>query len=188
MSDIRIVPATGERFADVGTLLGPRGGPGGCWCMLWRMKRKDYDAAGAEGRKAAMQAVFASDRACGLLAYDGETPVGWCSIAPRSAFPRLEGSRILAPVDDAPVWSITCFFIARDHRRGGLSVRLLGAAADHVVRLGGSVVEGYPVDPDRKDYPAAYAWVGLAGAYRKAGFQEVARRSPTRPIMRRYLG
>jgi hypothetical protein len=30
----------------------------------------------------------------------------------------------------------------------------------------------------------AFAWNGLAAAFRKAGFREVARRSPTRPIMR----
>ena len=168
-------------------LMGPKGGPGGCWCMLWRLRAKDYDTAGPEGRRQGMRAAFGGSIPPGLLAYDDETPVGWCSLAPRSAFPRLETSRVLKPVDDADVWSITCFFIAKSHRRTGMTVKLLEAAADFVAGQGGAILEGYPVDPGRKDYPSAYAWVGLADAFRKAGFEEVARRSDTRPIMRRVL-
>jgi hypothetical protein len=68
-----------------------------------------------------------------------------------------------------------------------MAQRLLQAAGDFVRSQGGSMIEGYPVDPVKKPYPAAYAWTGFAGSFRNAGFREVARRSETRPIMRRQL-
>ncbi len=119
----------------------------------------------------------------GLLAYAGDQPVGWCSVRPREEFVRLEGSRVLAPVDDQPVWSITCFFITKDFRRQGVSTELLKAAIKHVKKSGGRIVEGYPIEPKDKQ-PDAFVWTGLASAYVAAGFKEVARRSATRPIMR----
>ncbi|MBI1386143.1 MAG: GNAT family N-acetyltransferase [Rhizobiales bacterium] len=182
-----IHPATSDRWPDFESLMGVKGGVGGCWCMLWRYTKRDYDAAGPQGRHAAMADVFAAERPPGLLAYVDGAPVGWCSLAPRAAFPRLATSRVLAPVDEAEVWSVTCFFIARSHRRKGLSVQLLNAASAFAARHGARILEGYPNDPQGADYPAAYSWIGLASAYRKAGFQEVARRSPTRPVMRRRL-
>jgi GNAT superfamily N-acetyltransferase len=122
----------------------------------------------------------------GVLAYVGGEPAGWCAVAPREATPRLEGSRLLARVDAQPVWSITCLFVARAHRRRGLSVELLRAACAQARAHGARLVEGYPVDRDAAQ-PDAFVWHGLASAFRKAGFREVARRSPTRPIMRRSL-
>jgi hypothetical protein len=66
-------------------------------------------------------------------------------------------------------------------------VQLLRAAVKHVQGRGGKVVEGYPIEPKSNDMPAPFAWVGLAPAFLSAGFKEVARRSDTRPIMRRRV-
>jgi GNAT superfamily N-acetyltransferase len=87
-------------------------------------------------------------------------------------------------VDDRPAWSVSCLFVRKDQRRKGLSVRLLRAAVEHVKGQGGSIVEGYPVQPKAETMPSAFAWTGLASAFRAAGFREVARRSDTRPVMR----
>jgi GNAT superfamily N-acetyltransferase len=120
----------------------------------------------------------------GIFGYlDGE-PVGWCAVAPREAYSALARSRILQPVDDKPVWSVSCLFVRKDRRKQGLSVQLLRAAVEHVKGQGGTVVEGYPVEPKQANMPAAFAWTGLAAAFLAAGFREVARRSDTRPIMR----
>jgi GNAT superfamily N-acetyltransferase len=89
----------------------------------------------------------------------------------------------LKRVDEEPVWSVVCFFVTKEHRRSGVSVKLLKAAIDFVRERGGRVVEGYPIEP-KKDQPDAFVWTGLAAAFRKAGFREVERRSETRPIMR----
>ena len=95
--------------------------------------------------------------------------------------------RGLAPLDETPVWSVTCFFVAKDFRRQGVTVKLLRAAVEFVRERGGRVVEGYPVEPYSDAMPAAFAWTGLAAAFRKAGFKECARRSAARPIMRYVL-
>ncbi len=182
-----IVPATADRWGDLEAVLGPKGGAGGCWCMLWRIPRKDYDA-GKNGRnRQELRTLVHGQSPPGLIAYVDNEPAGWCSVAPRSEFPQLARSRILKPIDDVPVWSISCFVIVRHYRLIGLSVAMLGAAAEFARDRGGTFVEGYPVEPHRGDYPAVYAWTGLASAYRKAGFTEVGRRSPTRPIMRKSL-
>jgi len=131
-----------------------------------------------------MKKLVSSGVVPGILAYAGGEPVGWCAIQPRPSYPALERSRVLSPVDDEPVWSITCFFIARPHRARGVSVELIKAAVAHARRSGVRIVEGYPVEPRKGRMPDAFAWTGLPTAFRKAGFAEVARRSPTRPIMR----
>ncbi len=105
-------------------------------------------------------------------------------MAPRSAFPVLEGSRVLKRIDAEPVWSVVCFFIEKSFRRRGLTVGLLRAAVRHATSGGARIVEGYPVDPKKRPMPDVFAYTGLASAYRQAGFVEVARRSETRPIMR----
>ena len=142
---------------------------------------------GASNRKA-MRRIVQSGQTPGVLAYVGSDPVGWCSVAPRPQFGYLERSRVLAPVDERPVWSVTCLFVARPFRRRGFSVRLLKAAVALVRRQGGRIVEGYPVEVARDALPDVFAWTGLAAAYRRAGFREAARRSATRPIMRYYIG
>jgi GNAT superfamily N-acetyltransferase len=85
------------------------------------------------------------------------------------------------------VWSVTCLFIARPYRRRGLSVELLKAASKYAARRGARILEGYPVEPKKGRLPDAFAWTGLVSAFRAAGFDEAARHSASRPIMRRVL-
>ena len=61
---------------------------------------------------------------------------------------------------------------------------MLKAGVDLAMKLGARMVEGYPVEPKKNPMPDVFAWTGIASAFRKAGFQEVARRSPMRPVMR----
>jgi GNAT superfamily N-acetyltransferase len=177
-------PLTPGRWPDLVRLFGPRGACAGCWCMYWRRRRSEFVRGKGAGNRSAFRRIVLSGEVPGVLAYDGPEPVAWCAVAPRQAYPVLGNSRILEPVDDEPVWSITCLFVHRDYRRNGVTVPLLRAAVDHVGRKGGRVVEGYPIEPKKGDIPAVFAWTGLASAFRKAGFKEVARRSATRPIMR----
>ncbi|WP_319022467.1 GNAT family N-acetyltransferase [Meridianimarinicoccus sp. MJW13] len=178
-----ITPADWSGFQ---TVMGPKGGCGGCWCRLWRVPKKVHDADKGDGNRDAMRALFDSGAVPGLLAMDGATPVGWISVAPRTEFPGLKASRILQPVDDLPVWSVSCFLVMPPYRRQGLSVHLLQAACAFASERGAPAIEGYPIDGKDK-YPPVYGWTGFAGAYRSAGFTEIARRSRTRPIMRKSL-
>jgi GNAT superfamily N-acetyltransferase len=152
--------------------------------MFWRLPRREFNAGKGDGNKEAMRALVQSGEVPGILGYADGRAVGWCAVAPRAEYSALDRSRILKPVDDSPVWSVSCLFVEKSHRRRGVSVQLLRAAVEHVRIRGGGVVEGYPHEPAKGDAPAAFVWTGLASAFAKAGFVEVARRSPTRPIMR----
>jgi GNAT superfamily N-acetyltransferase len=155
--------------------------------MWWRLPRADYDRMKGEVNRQALHSIIASGEIPGLLAYLGGRPIGWCSVAPREVFPVLDRSRVLKRVDDEPVWSVVCFFIAKEFRRQGLSLGLLEAALAYAHREGAKIVEGYPHDVGDEEAPAVFVHTGLAPAFRKAGFKEVARRSPKRPIMRFYI-
>lgn len=184
---LAIRPLTAARWKDLETLFGKRGACGGCWCMFWRLARAAFVKQKGDGNRRAFKRLVRKGAEPGLIAYDGRVPVGWCAIAPRADYPALARSRILRPIDAERVWSVSCLFVARPYRRRGVSTRLLEAAADHARRHGARIVEGYPVEPKQEKLPDAFVWTGLASAFRHAGFREVARRSPTRPIMRKEL-
>jgi GNAT superfamily N-acetyltransferase len=156
--------------------------------MWWRRTRSAFDQQKGEQNKHAFHALVQAGDVPGLLAYANEQPIGWCAIAPRTAYLRLEHSRVLKRIDDAPVWSITCLFVARPFRRQGVSVGLLRAAMAFAATRGAGIVEGYPVIPRTPTMPAAFAWTGTLSAFRQAGFVEALRRSQARPIMRAVLG
>ncbi len=179
-------PLTPERWPDVVKLFGPRGACAGCWCMFPRNTTSEGSTSGEPNRRA-FRKLVASGNPPGILAYEGDAPVGWVAIAPREEYRRFERSRILQPVDDRPVWSVPCFFIARSHRGRGLTVALLEAACAWARSRGATMVEGYPVDTKGKTYAATFAFHGLPGTFEAAGFREVLRRSDRRPIMRRAL-
>ena len=155
--------------------------------MWWRLPRSLFEKQKGKGNQRALRGIVRSGQVPGLLAYVGREPIGWCALAPRASYPVLANSRILKPVDAKSVWSVSCFFVARPFRRRGVAVRLLRAAVGYARGRGAKIVEGYPVEPKQGAMPDAFAWTGLASAFRRAGFVEVARRSPTRPIMRRAL-
>ena len=182
---IEIVPLTAKRWPQLVELFGEKGACAGCWCMYPRRTGAEWRTQHA-GNRAAFEKIVRAGSEPGLLALDEGRAVGWIAIAPRSEYRRFEKSRVLAPVDAKPVWSVPCFFVAKSHRGAGLTVAMLRAACAWAAEHGATVVEGYPIDSEKR-MPAAFAWFGLASAYRKAGFREVARRSETRPIMRKAV-
>jgi len=183
-SKFSFYPVTKEKWNDFENLFGEKGACAGCWCMYWRLRRKEYDQLRGNGTKRKMKNLVNKGIIPGILAYEKDIPVGWCSIAPREDFPVLENSRVLKRVDEKPVWSAVCFFINKEYRKKGLSVELLNAAKLIVKKSRGRIIEGYPVEPKSGKTADVFAWTGLASAFKKAGFKEVARRSETRPIMR----
>ncbi len=189
MGDLQldVLPLTPERLADFETALGPHGAYGGCWCMYWRLKRPEFAAQHGEGNRLAMRALVENGSTPGLLGYLDGRPVGWVSVAPRIEFPVLNHSRNLKAVDQQPVWSVNCFYVVRHSRRKGVSLSLIKAAVRFAAEHGAQIVEGYPVDPKKGDYPDAYIYTGAMSAFQQAGFVEVLRRSATRPIMRFYI-
>jgi GNAT superfamily N-acetyltransferase len=177
-------PLTPERWADVVKLFGPRGACAGCWCMVWRRSKAEWERGKGPGNRAAFQRLVRKGPPPGVLGYAAGEPVAWCAVAPREAYVQLERSRVLKPIDAEPVWSVSCLFVARGWRRRGLSVAMLRAAAAFAAGEGARIVEGYPVEPYSGKMPDAFAWTGTTAAFLAAGYREVARGSPKRPIMR----
>jgi GNAT superfamily N-acetyltransferase len=177
---------TPDRWNDLETLFGERGACGGCWCMWWKMKRSEFKQRKGKENKKAFKKIVADGEVPGIIAYSDGEPAGWCALEPREKYSLLENSRTLKRVDDQPVWSVVCFFVAKPFRGRGVTKRLLQAALEYARKQGAKIVEGYPIDP-KKPLPAAFAYTGLVSAFRAAGFVEVLRRSETRPIMRYFL-
>ncbi|HEY9088444.1 MAG TPA: GNAT family N-acetyltransferase [Anaerolineaceae bacterium] len=180
---VTFLPVTAANWADFETMFGANGACAGCWCMWWRLTRAEWTRQQYEPNHQAMRALVDAGHVPGILAYRKGQPVGWCSVAPRAEFPSLDRSQVLFPVDDLPVWSIVCFYIKRGQRRNGLSGALVQAAVDWARQNGAPAVEAYPVDSPAT-FSSGAAFTGWASTFRRAGFIEVARRSPTRPVMR----
>ncbi len=180
-------PLSPDNWHDLVRLFGAKGACGGCWCMLWRLPRHQFDAGKGDTNRDALRALVESGRQPGILGYTAGRPVAWCSVGPRAEFAGLERSRILKPVDDEPVWSITCLFLDKNVRRQGLSGKMIAAATEFARARGASILEAYPVEPKQADIPAVFAWTGIAAPFLRADFREVARRSENRPISRLLL-
>lgn len=194
--DLDVQPLTPERLPDLGSLFGQGGDPKFCWCAFYRVRGMDFSTATAESNRAVLEdatlALAAEGRAPGLVAYADGEPVGWVSVGPRDDYERLRHSKVLAPVDDRPVWSIVCFVVARRARRQGIANALLDAAVAYAREHGATLVEAYPVDTAEGRVSAASAYKGTLGMFERAAFQVAARRranraSPERPIVRREL-
>jgi GNAT superfamily N-acetyltransferase len=183
---LEIHPLTRERWDDLVTVFDRPGDPKGCWCMFYRVRGRDFEPRWGRGNREDFRGVVTDGPPPGLLAYRDGEPVGWCAVAPRADYLRILNSRVLKPVDEDPgVWSIVCFYVIRAERGGGLAAALLEAAVDYAADRGASAVEGYPKDTAGSARHANEMFVGSMSMFAAAGFEEVARRSPQRPIMRR---
>lgn len=179
-------PLTPERWPDLEKLFGKNGACGGCWCMWLKLPRKEFVAGKGEANREALKAIVAAGEVPGILTYARGKPVGWCAVAPRDKHPIWDRSRNFKRIDDEPVWSISCFFIAKPYRRRGMSRLLIEAAAAFVKRRGGRIVEGYPTDSSTQTVDP-FVWTGMLSSFVAAGFKECARCSPTRPMVRLVL-
>ncbi|WP_217424023.1 GNAT family N-acetyltransferase [Agromyces sp. Marseille-P2726] len=194
-SELRVVPAGEAPFEDVETVFGTRGDPAHCWCQWYKIPGSDWRSVGDEALRERLEAqLAASDSGPGLLAYDGETPVGWCAVEPRPNLVRIPRSRIIAAgtrhpdFDDPTIWAVTCFVIPRAHRRKGVARALAEAAANFAFEHGARIVEGYAVDTAaRPGAAAADLFHGTLTMFVNAGFDEVARPKADRVILERRL-
>jgi GNAT superfamily N-acetyltransferase len=180
-------PLTPERWGDLEVLFGPeRGAVSGCWCMWFRLTRGAWRELGRTGRKQAFHQIVEEGPVPGILAYADGRAVGWCAVAPRSEHPSLERSKVSRRIDDAPVWTITCFYIDRHWRRQGLMRRLIEAACGHAAGGGAGIVEAYP-KVARVGQGAGDLYVGTLDAFTACGFEVVAAPTPVRRVVRRRL-
>jgi GNAT superfamily N-acetyltransferase len=180
-------PLTPDRWSDFKKLFGPRGAYGGCWCMWWRTTRSQFEKQGNDGNRQAMKDIVDAGHVPGIIAYADGQPVGWCSVAPREHYASLNRSPVLKRLDDKPVWSIVCFYVAKEQRGTGLITKLIRGAVDYVRQQGGQIVEAYPTQPRGGQLPPVSSFMGIPSVFEDAGFVECARPSQSKVIMRYYL-
>ena len=173
-------PLTPERWDDLVALFTGRGSGQvrWCWCMHYRRSGRADIPAGMkvpEYNRSELKRLVDDGVVPGLLGYRDGKPIAWLAKSP-----------VMKAVDDKPVWSVVCFYTAPEARGEGWSETMLARAADYARAHGATLLEAYPVDkPDRGRDEGM--WFGAKAMYDKAGFVEVARRKPTRPVVRKRL-
>ncbi len=192
--DLAIAPLIPSRLADLATLFDQGGDAKRCWCSSFRVSGRDEFTRRPDDNRALLGAAAQRGPAPapGLLAYRADRVVGWVGLAPRTDFDRLTTARVLAPVDDRPVWSIVCFVVGRRERGQGIARALLDAAIDHARAAGATTLEAYPAEIDGGRISASSAYKGTLSMFERAGFTVVARRqanrsTAVRPIVRLEL-
>ena len=188
---LTIKPLTRDNWTDLVELFGRPGASvaRGCYCMYYRRSGKHEKPAGitySEWNKRALKALVDRGVVPGLIGYESERPIGWVSLGPRADYAKLQRSSVMKPVDDKPVWSIICFFVDAKARHRGVADALLKAAIAWAKKERVTLLEAYPCDK-----PARAAddtmWFGTKSMFDRAGFNEVARRKPMRPVVRKAL-
>jgi GNAT superfamily N-acetyltransferase len=177
---------------DLATLFDQGGDPKWCWCAFYRLRGMSWSNSSAAANRAVLGGLAQGATAPGLVAYREDVVVGWVSLGPRVDYERLEHSRVLAPLDERPVWSIVCFVVGRRERGRGVARALLGAAIDHARANGATTLEAYPADTGGGRIPSANAYHGTLSMFERAGFTVATRRQATatsasRPIVRLEL-
>jgi ribosomal protein S18 acetylase RimI-like enzyme len=183
-----VQPLTPDRWPDLVELFGRPGGSivRGCWCMYYRKSGAGAGPANGSANRSAMKRLVDGGTVPGLIGYRHDVPVAWLSLGPREDYAKLQRSPVMKPVDDAPVWSIVCFYVDRRERGRGGAEAMLRAGIDYARSRGVRLLEAYPVDKPGQSSDD-FMFYGAKSMYDRAGFREVARRTPTRPVMRRAL-
>jgi GNAT superfamily N-acetyltransferase len=169
---IEVRPATS--FGDVKTMVGPkRPDANVCWCLSYRIPSKLNQALRGTERGDLVRQLVAEDPPPGVLAYDGDEPVGWAAVHPRAdtSFAR---NRKIPHVDSLDVWSVWCIRVRPGYRGHGISHHLLAGAVDLARSYGAPAVEGYPVDNGGRKVDLTMAYAGTRKLFEDAGFTKVA--------------
>lgn len=188
---IAIKPLTRDTWDDLVELFGRPGASiaRGCYCMCYRRSGKHERPPGvtySESNKRALKALIDRGVVPGLIGYEKGGPVGWVSLGPRADYAKLRRSPVMKPVDEKPVWSIICFFVDAKARHRGVAAELLKGAIAWAKKQRVTLLEAYPFDKPRRSVDD-FMWFGAKAMFDRAGFVEVARRKPLRPVVRKSL-
>src|SRR5262245_35503872 len=110
---VETYPLTPDRWRDFVAIMSARFDTRHCWCMWPRLATDYRERSGETNRRSIKKVVDTASAPPGILAYVNGVPAGWCAVAPRSEYSKLDRSRVTAAVDEQPVWSIVCFSVLR---------------------------------------------------------------------------
>jgi GNAT superfamily N-acetyltransferase len=174
MADFRIRPLDETTWPDFARLIEAHYGlRGGCWCMAFHAEGAGRTPAQNRSEK---ERRVREGGAHAALVYDGPACVGWCQFGPTDELPRIRHRRAyLEGLDALPNWRITCFFVARKYRGGGVAGAALEGALREIARLGGGTVEGYPEDTAGRKVSGTFLNNGTVSMFERQGFTRTRR-------------
>ena len=187
---VEVRPAT--VFDDIRTLVGPkRPDANACWCLSYRIPSKLNNELRGTARGDYVKGLLVNGP-LGVIAYDGDEPVGWAAVAPRAdtSFAR---NRKIPHVDDQPVWCVWCIRVRPGYRGTGISHTLIEGAVAFARDNGAPAIEAYPLDNKGAKVDLTMAYAGLRKNFEAAGFTHAADTNSVlaghpRVLMRRDLG
>jgi len=143
-----------------------------CYCQFLYVdhSKVSWMERTAEGNRSAACERICSSRMQGHLAYREGQVVGWCNAAPRAMMDAFAGE----PDPDADrLGQITCFVVAREHRRTGVAKTLLDAACAALRAQGLTIAEAMP-KPDvtgdaENHYGPLNLFLGAGFAFHRQG-------------------
>jgi GNAT superfamily N-acetyltransferase len=186
--ELRFEPLSESNWEAFENLFGSRGGCGSCWYQTWRYPKKEFEEGKQNGiNRMRMKELVRNGRPTGIVALSGGEAVAWCALAPREDFVKLEKSRVHKRIDDKPVWSITCFLVAKKYRMQGISGIMIREVIDWAKKKGIIVLEAYPYVTKAGKLPDPFVWTGLLPTFKKAGFEIADNTSKSNPTVRLYL-
>lgn len=161
-------------FADVKAVIGPKSPQANvCWCLSYRIPAKLNNELRGPARGDHVRELCGREPAPGVLAYDGDEPVGWAAVAPRAAT-SFARNRKIPHVDDLAVWSLWCIRVRPGHRKQGISHHLITGAVDFARTHGAPAIEAYPLDNGDAKVDLTMAYPGLRRNFERAGFTKAA--------------
>ncbi|HSY76722.1 MAG TPA: GNAT family N-acetyltransferase [Bacteroidia bacterium] len=188
LAELTVEPLTKSNWGKFEELFGEKGACGSCWCMYYRLPKQEFvEGKTDNGNKNKKKELVWEGKPAGILCCYEDKAIGWCALAPRKDFVKLEKSRVHKPIDDKPVWSIPCFFIHKDFRRIGVSVAMLKGLIEYAKKSKIKILEAYPTIPTQEKLPDSFLWIGLYKSFERAGFKIVDRTSKNRPMVRYYV-
>ena len=173
---LRARPLDESTWSDFAQLVERHNGVwGGCWCMGFHPEGVGRTKTVAQNRSE-KEARVREGRAHAALVYDGARCVGWCQFGPPDELPRIKRRRAyLDGLIALPDWRITCFFVDRGYRRGGVAATALEGALDDIARLGGGTVESYPEDTEGRSVSGSFLHNATVSMFESHGFERTRR-------------
>jgi GNAT superfamily N-acetyltransferase len=166
----------GDAFAD-----NPKWGFCFCQFLYVDHAKVNWAARTVQENRAAACDRIRSRRMEGYIAYRAEVPIGWCNAAPRTMMDSFADE----PDPDASrIGQITCFVVAKSHRRSGVATALLHAACAGLRTQGLEIAEALPMSGALSD---AQNHFGPLSMYLAAGFQVHRADAEGRVYVRRSL-
>lgn len=150
-----------------------KGVRGGCWCTFHQCSSSEFQKMQKEERRDFHRERVFGGTSTGVIYYEDDCPVAWCEFGKAELFEQINRNRAYKnlSLEVKPEWRICCIFTDKEHRKEGLSKKVLSAALTLIEEMGGGKVEAFPLDIPGNEKPQ---YTGTVKMYLEEGFKVVA--------------